>query len=118
MCPELERLSLRLGSENLGGGDMDCIERAHIDGKRTLRALDHGAVDRGQVQHGEEVAEFLPLGRRLDIVEVAEQTLSIHRPKRLNLDQLEETTRSLVMSGTSGPGSSNRMEPYGLIRSR
>ncbi len=52
-----------------------------------FRPGDDGAIDRRQVQHGQEVGQLLALRRRLAIVEVTHQPLAIDGAECLHVDE-------------------------------
>ena len=104
MRPELERLAIRFGSQDLRGGDVNGVERAHVDGKGSPRAIDHRAIDRRHIKHREQVGQFFALPRRLRIVEVPEQPRAIDGVERLDLDdlRLHDPGRAVERNGGTG----------------
>lgn len=66
---------------------MQGVECAKVDRERGLRSFDDESIDRNEIQHGEELAEFLPFPCRLPIIEVADQTLPVDRAIRFDFDE-------------------------------
>lgn len=72
VCPEFQWLAFGFSGQDLGGCDVNRVERTDVHREGALRAIDDLSIDCGQIQHGEQVDELLPFARRLRVVEVAE----------------------------------------------
>ena len=66
---------------------MGRIERADVHRKRAFRAVDHGAINRSEIEHAGQIRQLLALSRRLRIGEIAGQPLAIGRAERLDLQK-------------------------------
>jgi hypothetical protein len=105
--PELEWLAFGFRGKDLGGCDMDGIERANVNGKRTPGLVDDAGVDSCKVQRQEQISQLLPLDGGFGIVKVSDETFAINRAERFDFNELRKTTRSPATSRKDGPGSEN-----------
>ena len=85
--PELKRLAFGFRGKDLGGCDMDGIERANVNGERTLGLVD-AAVDSCKVKREEQISQLLPLDSGFGIVKVSDQTFAINCAERFNFNEL------------------------------
>src|SRR5438105_3875201 len=88
MGPELQWCIIpSLSREDLSGCDLDRIERANVHCKGAFRTVDYSAVDWSEIEHDQEVRQFLALECCLGVVEIAEQTLAIDRSEGFDLQE-------------------------------
>ena len=88
MRPELERLAFGFRGKDLGGCDMDCIERANVNGERTLGLVDDAGVDSCKVERHEQISQLLPLDGGFGIVKVSDETFAINGAERFDFNEL------------------------------
>ena len=86
--PELERLAFAFRGQDLGGCDMDGIERANVDGERALGFVDDAGVDRGKVERHEQISQLLPFDSGFGIVKVSDETFAINCAERFDFNEL------------------------------
>jgi len=86
--PELERLAFGFRGKDLGGCDMDGIERANVNGERTLGLVDDAGVDSCKVERHEQISQLLPLDSGFGIVKVSDQTFAINCAERFDFNEL------------------------------
>jgi hypothetical protein len=89
--PELERLAFGLRGKDLGGCDMDCIERANVNGERTLGLVDGAGVDSCKVDRHEQISQLLPLDSGFGIVKVSDETFARASCAAFNTSSWTET---------------------------
>src|SRR2546428_1002305 len=82
VCPEFERLARGLLHQLLRRRNVNGVERPDVHGERAPGALDDRSVDWREVEHGEQIRQFLALHRRLGVTELAEQAFAVYRAKR------------------------------------
>lgn len=93
---------------------MNRVERTDIDCERSFRAADHEAIDRSEVEHVQQIGEFFALDRRLSVVEIAEEALTIHGAERLDRDQVGGRDAITGSKSDSCPVSVNRRHSRAL----
>jgi hypothetical protein len=86
--PELERLAFGFRGKDLGGCDMDSIERTNVNGERTLGLVDDAGVDNCKVEGHEQISQLLPLDGGFGIVKVSDETFAINCVERFNFNEL------------------------------
>ena len=86
--PELERLAFGFRGKDLGGCDMDGIERTNVNGERTLGLVDDAGVDSCKVEGHEQISQLLPLDTGFGIVKVSDETFAIDSAERFNFNEL------------------------------
>src|SRR5438552_690457 len=87
MRPKFQGFADHFDGQNLSSGNMDRIKRPDIHTERTLRAVDDKSINRGEVQHSDEVRKFFAFDCRLCIVEIAKQPLAIDGPEGLHFGE-------------------------------
>jgi hypothetical protein len=86
--PELERLACGFRRKDLGGCDMDGIERTNVNGERTLGLVDDAGVDSSKVEGHEQISQLLPLDSGFSIVKVSDETFAINCAERFDFNEL------------------------------
>jgi len=86
--PELERLAFGFRGKDLGGCDMDGIERTNVNGERTLGLVDDAGVDSCKVERHEQISQLLPLDSGFGIVKVSDETFAINCAERFDFNEL------------------------------
>src|SRR5580700_6915861 len=80
--PELKWLAFGFRGEDLGGCNMDGIERANINGERAPGLVDDTGVDSCKIECHEQISQLLPLESGFGIVEMSDETLAIDGAER------------------------------------
>lgn len=88
VCPELQSFAFSLFRQDFSSCDVDRIQCANVDSERALCAINHDAINGSEIEHGDEVRQFLAFGGRLGVVEMTQQAFAINRPKCLDLQEL------------------------------
>jgi hypothetical protein len=85
--PELKWLAFGFRGKDLGGCNMDGIERANINGERALGLVNDTGVDSCKVECHEQIGQLLPLDSGLGIVNVSDETFAINCAERFNFNE-------------------------------
>jgi hypothetical protein len=86
--PELKWLAFGFRGKDLGGCDMDGIERANINGERALGLVNDTGVDSCKVECHEQISQLLPLDSGFGIVEMPDETFAIDCAERFDFNEL------------------------------
>ena len=86
--PEFQCFVCRFYCQHFSGCDVYRVKCPDIHSKGAFCMVDHGSIDWGKIEHGEQICQFFSLAGRLCIIEIAEQAFATDRSERLDLQEL------------------------------